>query len=219
MNSRFGKRMGLVFGLVAIVIGSQVFAAAQDESSPKSKEPKTMQAMFGGGCFWCVEAIFEQLKGVQSVDSGYAGGTMPDPTYHDVCSGDTGHAEVVRIVYDPALVSYEKLLEVFFKTHDPTTLNQQGADHGTQYRSSIFYFDDEQKATAERIKVALDESGAYPKPIVTEIVPAAHFFPAEDYHQDYFRKNPDAGYCQFAIRPKLDKFKKVFSDSLKTGGK
>ncbi len=191
----------------------------QDKTSPQPTEQKSMKATFGGGCFWCVEAIFDNLKGVQSVDSGYAGGSTPDPTYQEVCSGESGHAEVVQITYDPKVVTYEKLLEVFFKTHDPTTLNSQGADHGTQYRSSVFYHDDEQRATAERIKKALDESGAFKNPIVTEIVPATKFFPAEDYHQDYFRNNPNAGYCQFAIRPKLDKFKKVFADSLKTDEK
>ncbi len=191
----------------------------QDKTSPQPTEQKSMKATFGGGCFWCVEAIFDNLKGVQSVDSGYAGGSTPDPTYQEVCSGESGHAEVVQITYDPKVVTYEKLLEVFFKTHDPTTLNSQGADHGTQYRSSVFYHDDEQRATAERIKKALDESGAFKNPIVTEIVPATTFFPAEDYHQDYFRNNPNAGYCQFAIRPKLDKFKKVFADSLKTDEK
>jgi peptide-methionine (S)-S-oxide reductase len=215
----FGRQFAWAIGLLALLLACQAELAAQDETSSETKEPKTMQAMFGGGCFWCVEAIFDQLKGVHSVDSGYAGGTTTNPTYQDVCSGGTGHAEVIRIEYDPAVVSYEKLLEVFFKTHDPTTLNRQGPDSGTQYRSSIFYFDDEQKSTAERIKNALDESGAYQSPIVTEIVAASKFFPAEDYHQDYFLKNPDAGYCQFAIRPKLDKFKKVFSESLKPDAK
>ncbi len=219
MIFRLDRQVALTVGLFAIAMSSQAFIAAQEDTTPETKEPKTMQAMFGGGCFWCVEAIFDQLKGVQSVDSGYAGGATPDPTYHDVCSGDTGHAEVIRIEYDPAVVSYEKLLEVFFKTHDPTTLNRQGADSGTQYRSSIFYFDEKQKSTAERIKKSLDESGAFASPIVTEIVSASKFYPAEDYHQDYFNKNPESGYCQFAIRPKLDKFKKVFSDSLKTDGK
>jgi peptide-methionine (S)-S-oxide reductase len=190
-------------------------AATEQETSTPTREHKLMKATFGGGCFWCTEAIFEDLKGVSDVQSGYAGGTKPDPTYKQVCNGDTGHAEVIQITYDPDVVTYEKLLEVFFKTHDPTTLNRQGADHGTQYRSVIFAHDEEQQATAERIKKALDESGAYDRPIVTQIVPATTFYPAEDYHQDYFRKNPDAGYCQFAIRPKLDKFKKVFAESLK----
>lgn len=219
MTMRLCRLVALTVVLFAIAMAVQSLGIAQDTASTPSKEPKKMQAMFGGGCFWCTEAIFEQLKGVESVESGYAGGTTVDPTYQDVCSGQTGHAEVIRIEYDPDQVAYEKLLEVFFKTHDPTTLNRQGPDSGTQYRSSIFYFDDEQKSTAERIKKSLDESGAYAKPIVTEIVAAATFYPAEDYHQDYFRKNPEAGYCQYSIRPKLDKFKKVFSESLKEGEK
>jgi peptide-methionine (S)-S-oxide reductase len=200
-------------------------AAQSTENEPaktsieKSTEATEMYAMFGAGCFWCVEAIFEELKGVTSVESGYAGGDSEGPTYQEVCSGDSGHAEVVRITYDPAQVPYEKLLEVFFRTHDPTTLNRQGPDHGSQYRSVIFYFDDTQKETAERIRAELDKSGAFKQPIVTEIVEAATFYPAEDYHQDYFRKNPDAGYCQYSIQPKIDKFKKVFADSLKTSDK
>lgn len=184
-------------------------------SSEEDSEQTTMLATFGGGCFWCVEAIFERLKGVHAVESGYTGGSTPNPTYKEVCSGETGHAEVVQITYDPSQVSYEKLLEVFFKTHDPTTLNRQGADHGTQYRSAIFYHDDQQRETAERVKEALDASGAFDQPIVTEIVPATTYYPAEDYHQDYFNQNPNAGYCQYSIRPKVDKFKKAFADLLK----
>jgi peptide-methionine (S)-S-oxide reductase len=194
-------------------------AAVDGGASTQTTEQHSMKATFGGGCFWCVEAIFENLEGVLDVESGYAGGAAVDPTYKEVCGGDTGHAEVVQVTYDPDRVTYEKLLEVFFKTHDPTTLNRQGADQGTQYRSVIFAHDEEQQATAERIKQALDASGAYAGPIVTEIVPSTKFYPAEDYHQDYFRKNPNAGYCQFAIRPKLDKFKKVFADSLKQPAK
>lgn len=215
-------RWWVVVGICLFVAPSGLAVAQSGDATPPetisqhAEESKEMQAMFGGGCFWCVEAIFERLKGVHSVESGYAGGSTDAPTYEDVSSGQTGHAEVVRITYDPSLISYEKLLEVFFKTHDPTTLNQQGPDHGTQYRSSIFYFDEEQRTTAERIKTELDKSGAFPRPIVTEIVEAAPFFPAEDYHQDYFRNNPDSGYCRFAIRPKLEKFNKVFADSLKS---
>ncbi len=219
MKSEFRNRVVLALGLVFAMAWGPAIVAAQDESTTKPTEQKSMKATFGGGCFWCVEAIFENLKGVESVDSGYSGGDMPDPTYKDVCSGETGHAEVVQITYNPDVVTYEKLLEVFFKTHDPTTLNSQGADHGTQYRSAVFFHDDEQKETAERIKNSLNESGAYDKPIVTEIVSATKFYPAEEDHQDYFRNNPNAGYCQFAIRPKLDKFKKVFAESLKTAEK
>jgi peptide-methionine (S)-S-oxide reductase len=189
------------------------------EPSAEDSEQTTMLATFGGGCFWCVEAIFERLQGVHSVESGYTGGTIPDPIYEEVCSGKTGHAEVVQITYDPNLVSFEKLLEVFFKTHDPTTLNRQGPDHGTQYRSAIFYHDDEQRQIAERVKKALNDSGAFARPIVTEIVPATTFYPAEKYHQDYFNQNPDAKYCQYSIRPKVEKFEKVFADIIKENAK
>lgn len=217
-------RWGLMVAFLYSWAGPSAMAQSIDReaaqtSTEKSAEATEMQAMFGAGCFWCVEAIFEELKGVTSVESGYAGGNSDAPTYQEVCSGDTGHAEVVRITYDPAQVPYEKLLEVFFRTHDPTTLNRQGPDHGSQYRSAIFYFDEAQKETAERIKMELDKSGAFKQPIVTEIVASAPFYPAEDYHQDYFRKNPEAGYCQYSIQPKIDKFKKVFADSLKASDK
>jgi peptide-methionine (S)-S-oxide reductase len=165
-------------------------------------------ATFGGGCFWCVEAIFQRVDGVLSATSGYSGGTVPEPTYRQVCSGKTGHAEVVRIEFDPGKVSYGELLDVFFDTHDPTTLNRQGADVGTQYRSVIFTHSEAQKQTAEAKKKELDGSGKFGKPIVTEISPAAPFYAAEDYHQDYFRANPNAGYCRFVIRPKVEKFEK-----------
>jgi peptide-methionine (S)-S-oxide reductase len=170
----------------------------------------------GGGCFWCVEAVFEVVKGVESVESGYAGGTIENPTYEQVCSGQTGHAEVCRIKFDPAVVSFDKLLEIFWKTHDPTTLNRQGNDEGTQYRSVIFYHNDLQKDAAESLKKKLDESGAFTAPIVTQIASVPKYYPAEAYHQDYFAKNPTQGYCRAIIRPKMDKFKKVFSDQLKS---
>ena len=176
---------------------------------------KFQSATFGNGCFWCTEAIFQQLKGVQSVTSGYSGGTTPDPSYRAVCTGTNGHAEVARIVYDPALISYEDLLQVFWKTHDPTTLNRQGADTGTQYRSVIFYHDEEQKRLAEEYKKKLDASGAFNKPIVTEISPLKAFYKAENYHQNYFNQNGEAPYCQFVIVPKLEKFKQVFREKLK----
>ena len=163
----------------------------------------TKKATFGGGCFWCVEAMFERTQGVVSVVSGYAGGTKTNPTYEDVCMGGTGHAEVVQIEYDPDAVSFEELLEVFWKTHDPTTLNRQGADVGTQYRSIVLYHDEEQKRIAERSKG--EAADGFPRPIVTEIRPLEAFYRAEDYHQDYFAKNPNAGYCRFIINPKLKK--------------
>ena len=172
-------------------------------------------AILGAGCFWCVEAVFEELKGVDAVESGYMGGTVANPTYQQVCTGTTGHAEVARITYDPDIVSYKEILEVFWKTHDPTTLNRQGADVGTQYRSVIFYLNDRQKTTAEYYKQRLNESGAYTAPIVTEIVPASEFYAAEDYHQNYYSLNPNQGYCRYVIQPKLEKFRAAFADKLK----
>lgn len=169
----------------------------------------------GAGCFWCVEAVFVELKGVHSVTSGYMGGHVKNPSYREVCNGTTGHAEVARIVYNPAVLSIDELLEVFWQTHDPTTLNRQGADVGTQYRSAIFYHTDEQRKVAEAYKAKLNESGAFQAPIVTEIVPADTFYVAEDYHQNYYALNGEQGYCQMVIRPKVDKFRKVFADRLK----
>jgi len=173
-------------------------------------------ATFGAGCFWCVEAVFLELEGVLSVESGYSGGHAPNPTYEQICTGATGHAEVCRIRFDPTKTTYDELLEVFWKTHDPTTLNRQGADVGTQYRSVVFFHGDRQKELAETYKTELDASGAFDDPIVTEIVPAAEFFPAEEYHRDYYRNNPQQGYCRAVIGPKLEKFRKVFKDRLKT---
>lgn len=164
-------------------------------------------ATFGAGCFWCVEAIFQCLDGVTSVVSGYAGGTVDNPTYEEVCTGTTGHAEACQITYDPARLSYPQLLTVFFQTHDPTTLNRQGPDVGTQYRSVIFYHDDKQREAAERSKRELDASGKWPNPIVTEIAPFTNFFPAEDYHQNYYRLNASVPYSTAVIRPKVEKFK------------
>ena len=159
--------------------------------------------------------MFETLDGVQSAVSGYEGGQVPNPTYKAVCNGTTGHAECVEVTFDPAKITYAELLEAFFRSHDPTTLNRQGADVGTQYRSAIFYHNDEQKRLAETAKTELDKAGAYGKPIVTEIGPATTFYEAEEYHQNYFAQNPDQGYCAFVIAPKLDKFRKVFKEKLK----
>jgi len=172
-------------------------------------------ATFGSGCFWCTEAVFQRLKGVQSVESGYAGGHVKNPTYRQVCGGDTGHAEVIQVQYDPAQVGYADLLEVFWKTHDPTTPNQQGNDFGPQYRSVIFYHNEEQKKLAEEYKAKLDKAGIWSDPIVTEIVPFTNFYKAEDYHQNYFNDNPNQPYCSFIIRPKVEKLEKVFRDKLK----
>lgn len=172
-------------------------------------------ATFGAGCFWCVEAIFQDMKGVHKVVSGYTGGHVDNPTYKEICTGNTGHAEVIQVYYDPEVVSFKDLLEVFWQTHDPTTLNRQGNDVGTQYRSAVFYHNTEQKELAEKYKKELDKSGAFSSPIVTEIVPVSKFFPAEDYHQNYFNLNQGQPYCTYVIKPKVEKFKKVFGDKLK----
>ncbi len=176
---------------------------------------KTDTATFAAGCFWCVEAVFQELKGVHSVTSGYTGGKIKKPTYREVCSGLTGHAEACQIVYDPSIISYDDLLEAFWKSHDPTTLNRQGSDQGTQYRSAIFYHNEEQKNKAESYKTKLNAEKAFDNPIVTAISPAEAFFTAEDYHQNYFNQNGNAPYCSFVIAPKLEKFRKVFKEKVK----
>lgn len=175
------------------------------------------KATFGGGCFWCTEAVFQDLAGVQKVESGYAGGHMENPTYKQVTSGTTGHAEVLQITYDPDIISYDELLEVFWKTHDPTTLNRQGNDIGPQYRSIVLYHNDEQREKAEKYLKELDASGAFDDPIVTTIEPLQEFYPAEDYHKNYFNTHGHEPYCSFVIRPKVEKFRKVFADKLKPG--
>lgn len=172
------------------------------------------KATFGSGCFWCTEAIYKQLKGVSKVTSGYMGGGISNPTYKEVCSGLTGHAEVVQIEYDESIVSFEDLLKIFWKTHDSTTLNRQGADVGTQYRSVVFYHDEEQKKVAEEVMQKIDASGAFDNPIVTEISAAPVFYAAEAYHQNYFENNPEQAYCQAVVRPKVEKFQKAFSDKI-----
>jgi methionine-S-sulfoxide reductase len=171
--------------------------------------------VLGAGCFWCIEAVFQELKGVESVESGYMGGTVDNPTYRQVSTGTTGHAEVARIVYNSEIITFKEVLEVFWKTHDPTTLNRQGADVGTQYRSAVFYLNDSQKEEAEHYKERLNESGAFGSPVITEITKASTYYPAENYHQDYYALNPDQGYCRYVIQPKLDKFRKAFADKLK----
>jgi len=172
-------------------------------------------ATFGGGCFWCLEAIFGQLEGVEKVGSGFSGGSVKDPSYKQVCDGDTGHAEVVQIAFDPERISYGELLAVFFSVHDPTTKNRQGADIGTQYRSAIFWHNTAQRAEAERVIRELDREGFWPRPIVTELEPYEAFYPAEAYHQEYYERNSEQAYCQLVISPKLEKFRKKFSDRLK----
>ena len=185
------------------------------EIEKKSDSGKTMKATFAGGCFWCTEAVYQEIAGVGKVTSGYIGGSVPNPTYKDVCTGLTGHAEAVEIEYDPDVVPFEKLLEVFFATHDPTTLNRQGPDFGTQYRSGIFYHNDEQKETAQKVIVKLNAAKVFPGRIVTEVTQASTFYPAEDYHQDYFSNNPAQPYCQAYAAPKVQKVKKVFKELIK----
>lgn len=185
------------------------------QSEVKMSSNKYEIATLGEGCFWCSEAIFQRLKGVIKVESGYSGGNVPNPSYEAVCTGKTGHAEVVQITFDPLIISYKELLEIFFSTHDPTTLNRQGADVGTQYRSVIFYHNDEQRKTAEKLKEELNKSKIWENPIVTEISPFKNFYKAEDYHQNYYNNNSHQPYCSFVISPKLEKLKKYFKSKLK----
>jgi peptide-methionine (S)-S-oxide reductase len=185
-----------------------------DTDTTKSSEKET--ATLGGGCFWCLEAVYDQLKGVESVASGYMGGQMANPSYEAVCMGRTGHAEVVQISFDPSVVSFSEILEIFFSIHDPTTLNQQGNDVGTQYRSAIFYHSLAQKTAAEKMISTFIKDKVFDSPIVTEVVPAGPFFVAEEYHQEYFVRNPSQPYCTYLINPKLAKFRKRFAEKLKT---
>lgn len=194
--------MNKLFSILLLAVVTVNFAASA-QTNKLMNPNKTETATFGGGCFWCVEAVYVRIPGVISVTSGFAGGKTENPTYHDVCNGNTGHAEVTQIVFDPAKVSYDKLLEVFWQAHDPTTLNRQGADEGTQYRSIVLYHDEKQKLLAEKSKLAAAEN--FHSPIVTEIAPFKKFYPAEDYHQGYYDANSNAGYCQVVIKPKLEK--------------
>jgi peptide-methionine (S)-S-oxide reductase len=188
---------------------------SQAEAAPMSAQPARELATVGGGCFWCLEAVYKDLKGVESVGSGYAGGDVENPTYEQVCGGRTGHAEVVQIAFDPQVVTYRDLLDVFFTIHDPTTKDRQGADVGPQYRSIILYDSPEQKAVAEQAIADLEKKGLWRAPIVTEIVPLEKFYPAEDYHRDYFERNPRQRYCQIVIAPKVAKFRKEHLARLK----
>ncbi len=192
--------------------GNASMTQTQTDGNMTSKDLET--ATFGAGCFWCVEAIFQDLKGVLSVASGYSGGAVDNPTYREVCSGATGHAEVIQVQFDPAIISFETLVKVFFTTHDPTTLNRQGADAGTQYRSAIFYHDEEQKAIAMQMKKGFAPT-IWDDPIVTEISPFTKFFEAEEYHQNYYKDNPNQGYCRIVINPKVRKFREHFAELLK----
>ena len=212
MNNSCFFRFGIVLGCVFFI---QTTLHAQSGIQNQNSMEQTEIATFGAGCFWCVETIFQELKGVEEVISGYAGGDTENPTYKEICTGETGHAEVIQIHYQPSIISFAELLEVFWKVHNPTTLNRQGLDVGTQYRSVVFYHSDIQKQEAEKYKTKLDSAGAFPDPIVTEISPFEKFYPAEDYHQDYYSQNPFQGYCRVVIAPKLEKFRKVFKHRLK----
>jgi peptide-methionine (S)-S-oxide reductase len=206
------SRFRTIFALFFIsLISAMTFADNSNTVSAATSE----KATFGMGCFWCSEAVFQDLKGVQKVQSGYEGGQIENPTYKQVCSGTTGHAEVIEVTYNPQQISYEVLLEIFWKLHDPTTLNRQGADVGTQYRSVIFYHNQKQKETAEKFKAELNAKKVFPNPIVTETSPASKFYVAENYHQDYYKLNQREPYCQFVIKPKMDKLEQVFKEKLK----
>jgi methionine-S-sulfoxide reductase len=213
--------------LVVAFAGSSDVTNRTDSTTPAAAKPtpsnatdvtddaKLQTATFASGCFWCTEAVYDRLKGVQSVVSGYTGGAIPDPTYEQVCSGTTGHAEAIQVTFDPAQISFADLLRVFWQTHDPTTLNRQGHDVGTQYRSAVFYHDDEQRKVAEQYKQQLDSSKTFGSPIVTEITAFDTFYSAEKYHQEYFERNPNQSYCAMVIRPKVEKFQKEFKNLLK----
>lgn len=208
------KKTGFI--LVALfVIVLQACGQKSDKEKKKMKNNNLELATFGAGCFWCVEAIFQRVDGVEKVVSGYSGGHVKNPSYKEVCNGTTGHAEVCQLSYDPDEVSYDELLEIFWQTHDPTTLNRQGNDVGTQYRSVVFYHNEKQKELAEKYKAELDEADIYNDPIVTEISEFEKMYVAENYHQNYFNENGSQPYCSFVIQPKVDKFKKVFKDKLK----
>lgn len=217
---------GILKRIMLFILFAEAFSFAgckEPKSEITNKENKIMSientktdtATFGSGCFWCTEAIFERVNGVFDVVSGYAGGHVENPAYEEVCNGTTGHAECTQITFNPHIISYDELLEIFWKTHDPTTLNRQGNDVGTQYRSAIFYHNEDQKQKAEYYKKKLGDENIWKDPIVTEISPLTKFYIAEKYHQDYYENNPNQGYCSFVITPKVEKFEKVFKDKLK----
>ena len=215
------KILNIAYALTLILV---LFLGCNETRSEKIIQKKQVMdnqnknldtATFASGCFWCTEAIFERVNGVKSVISGYSGGTVPNPTYEEVCTGNTRHAECTQIIYDPSVISYDELLEIFWKMHDPTTLNRQGNDVGTQYRSAIFYHNEQQKEKAEYYKKKLTDEIIWDKPIVTEITKFTKFYPAENYHQEYYDKNPNQGYCAYVITPKVEKFEKIFKDKLK----
>ncbi|MEY1638091.1 peptide-methionine (S)-S-oxide reductase MsrA [Tenuifilum osseticum] len=207
------KKLTYVLTLSALTLTLMLGCKAQKPVETMSAKTETVT--LGAGCFWCVEAIFSRVNGVVKVESGYSGGHVVNPTYQEVCTGNTGHAEVVQVTFNPDIIPFAKILEIYFKTHDPTTLNRQGADIGTQYRSVIFYHNEDQKATAIEIKNQLDAAGIWSSPIVTAIEPFKNFYKAENYHQNYYEGNKNQPYCRMVITPKLEKFEKVFSDYLK----
>jgi len=232
MDHRFMSQN--IFQPIVTIVATAVIAVAATNSgvaqTPISKSPlsknrevavntkaevKEAVVTLAGGCFWCTEAVYEQMQGINDVVSGYIGGAMKNPDYNSVCTGTTGHAEAVEIYYDPAVTTYEEILDVFFKTHDPTTLNRQGADSGTQYRSAIFFHDEAEKQLATAYIEKLNAKGEFNAPIVTKLEPASEFYPAEEYHQDYFRKNPNASYCQAVVKNKVRKFQRTFGDKVK----
>jgi peptide-methionine (S)-S-oxide reductase len=208
----------LLFSLLILATLGSCAQKKPSSAKPTQTQPISMNTdtiTLGTGCFWCTEAVFQELEGVEKATSGYSGGHVANPSYEEVCSKTTGHAEVLQVVFDPKKISVDELLEVFWQTHDPTTLNRQGNDVGPQYRSVIFYHNEEQRRKAEEYKAKLDQSGAWDKPIVTAIEPYKNFYPAEDYHQNYYKNNGNAPYCYFVIRPKVEKFEKVFKNKLK----
>lgn len=214
------KKAAVILGIVIGFFHFSCGKSAENKINTKMDKLEEIRSdvdtiTLGAGCFWCVEAVFQQLKGVKSVVSGYMGGGIKNPTYREVCSGLTGHAEVCQLIYDPKVISFETILEVFWQTHDPTTLNRQGADVGTQYRSAIFCHNMEQRKYADSWKEKLNAQKVFPHPIVTQIVNASVFYPAEDYHQNYFNQNGDQPYCQIVIKPKMDKFLKAFKNKLR----
>jgi peptide-methionine (S)-S-oxide reductase len=225
MHSNQNRSFGAKFtALILISLTMSLQSCGQKSDSKKAESPKTNQTMntenletitLAGGCYWCIEAIYQRLDGVVKVESGFSGGTMKNPSYRDVCTGETGHAECVQVTFDKTKTSLDEVFKVFFTVHDPTTLNRQGADEGTQYRSAIFYRTEEQKKAAESIIADLTKAGVYSDPIVTQVVPFTVFYKAEDYHQDYYNQHGSQPYCQIVIRPKVEKFEKVFKDRLK----
>jgi peptide-methionine (S)-S-oxide reductase len=206
------KRIFALLALLALTAAGNLSGLRAEGPSRGGRTVDSETIVLGGGCFWCLEAVFQELRGVLSVRPGYAGGTVPRPTYERVCTGETGHAEVVEVTFDPRVLPLESLLEVFFALHDPTTKDRQGADVGSQYRSIVLYRDGAQRRAAEEAIRRVEASGAYPRPVVTEVVPLEAFYPAEEYHRDYFRKHPDAPYCALVISPKLAKLKRLFKD-------